>query len=218
MQSPQENPFLRFNRFVLLRARETTCPHAIREALSERGPQVSEVHSPLVALVELCALDRAEEPRRRNGLDAEQQIALLIIEPGCLEELPVLYQAIEKYLPAVTIIPIEPTTEGLMIFEKGPAGSSISSVKTTPPQPEPRTEPGGEPPYLRYTGEPAPPVGNSENAEEPPETVDSGAGDGESPSGPNPDDPPQRTLTEEERDRLHGRFDPDSSSDGKGEE
>jgi hypothetical protein len=53
---------------------------------------------------------------------------------------------------------------------------------------------------------------------EPPEAAGSDPKETESPSGSNPEDPPQRTLTDEERDRLHGRFDTDGPASSHGEE
>ena len=82
----------------------------------------------------------------------------------------------------------------------------------TPPHPKQQDRTYG---HLRFTGTPE---SEPKTPEEPPETAGSEPPETESSSGSNPEDPPQRTLTEEERDRLHGRFDSDRSTPSQGEE
>ena len=218
MQKPPENWHLRYDRFVLLRSRRTHCPDVIRSIIRDVGSQVSEVHDPLNALAELCALDRWGEPRRRNGIDSEQKIALLVIEPGTLEQLPDLYETIKTYLPHVNIIPIESTADGVIIFEMGSEDTQISAVEPPPTPPVPEEADPVERPYLRYTGGSEEPVENPEDVEESAETADSEHDRTESPEVSNPEDPPQRRLTKEEEDRLRGRYDPDASPPERGEE
>jgi hypothetical protein len=214
VQKPPENWHLRYSRYVLLRARDCPCPELVREALVELTTRVTEVHNALAALEELCALDRAEEPRRRNNIQSSERIALLVVEPGTLEELPDLYRVLRQHLPSVDIVPIE-TTEAGLIFLNITSQIEPPSGRAEPesaPQPELKNRDYG---HLRFTGTPE--LG-TENPGKAPETAGSEPGEVESSSGSNPEDPPQRTLTEEERDRLQGRLDSDRSAPNQGEE
>lgn len=215
MQKPQENWQLRHGRFVLLRARGTPCPPQVSEALSDVRPRVREVHDPLSALAELCAFDRADEPLRRNGIESVESTALLVIDPGALEQLPELYAAIQRFLPEVTIIPVETTGDGVIFFDIGGVEGALTGLETSGGPTPPQTP---APPYLRFTGDPDPSVPGPESTSGSPETAEAEHMREESPSDSNPEDPPQRTLTDEERERLHGRVDPDPGSPGNGVE
>ena len=214
VQKPPENWHLRYSRYVLLRARDVPCPEPVREALVELGSRVTVVHNALAALEELCALDREEEPRRRNNIRQGEQIALLVVEPGTLEELPDLYRVLREHLREVDIIPIETTEEGLIFLNITRQGGSPSADTqgNTPPDPKLEDRQYG---HLRFTGTPE---SQPKTPEKAPETAGSEPTKTESSSGSNPEDPPQRTLTEEERDRLHGRFESDRSAPNQGEE
>lgn len=216
MQKPPENWHLRYSRYVLLRSRDCPCPEPVRVALVEMGTRVSEVHNPLAALEELCALDREQEPRRRNNIKTREKVALLVVEPGTLEELPDLYRVLRHHLTDVDILPIETTEMGVMF---------LNITTQTPPAPAPKRAPQEKPTqraygHLKFTGmsEATPPEGPAKVPEEAPEAAGPDSKGTESSSGSNPEDPPQRTLTEEERDRLQGRFDEDGPASSQGEE
>ncbi len=214
MQKPPENWHLRYGRYVLLRAREFPCPEPVRDALVDLGTRVTEVHNALAALEELCALNRAEEPRRRQNIRQAERIALLVIEPGTLEELPDLYRVLRQHLSEIDIIPIENTDQGLIFL-------NITHQGNAPGADRRRNSPGDQElekrqyGHLRYTGTPET---EPKTPGKPPETAGSDPTNAESSSGMNPEDPPERNLTEEERDRLHGRFESDRSTPNQGEE
>ena len=222
MQKPPENWHLRYARYVLLRSRDCPCPEPVRAALVEMGNRVSEVHNPLAALEELCAFDREQEPRRRNNIQSSERVALLVVEPGTLEELPDLYRVLRHHLPEVDILPIETTEMGVMflnITKQPPPAPEAPAPKRAPEVQQDDHDYG----HLKFTGMPEPtPQDAAETPEAAPGEASEAAGSEpkgtESSSGSNPEDPPQRTLTEEERDRLHGRFDTDGPASSQGEE
>lgn len=212
MHEAPEHWHRRFRHYVLLRSQETPCPSDVTASLQTDRVKVTEVHNPLAALEELCTLNRAEEPRRKHKLPQRPSIALVVIEPGSLEQLPHLYRVIRAHLSDVELFVVETTDEGCVLLDITHPRPAPRRAEPKPMEPDTGTRYG----HLRFTGDTHPEVDAPPGIESPapPEKpAESEPDEKESSSTVNPDQREERTLTAEELDMLLGRNDDDVTTD-----
>ncbi len=91
----------RATRCVLLAPAEDGA--GVREQLSARGWIAHLAGDPLPALAELCLLQRLTASRRAWGHDADETLALVVVEPSRWRQLSAMLGAARRYVPTARL-------------------------------------------------------------------------------------------------------------------
>ncbi len=91
----------RATRCVLLAPAEDGA--GVREQLSTRGWIAHLASDPLPALAELCLLQRLTASRRAWGHDADEVLALVVVEPSRWGQLSAMLAAARRYVPSARL-------------------------------------------------------------------------------------------------------------------
>ena len=75
----------------------------LQQLLEARNWQVRQTNVPLLAMSDLCLLERTQASRSAWGLSRSEGIALIVVDPNNWPELKTMLSAIAQYVPIVTI-------------------------------------------------------------------------------------------------------------------
>lgn len=75
----------------------------LRQLLEARNWHVRQTNVPLLAMSDLCLLERTQASRSAWGLSRSEGIALIVVDPNNWPELQAMLGAIAQYVPIVTI-------------------------------------------------------------------------------------------------------------------
>ncbi|MCH8824473.1 MAG: hypothetical protein IH984_13315 [Planctomycetes bacterium] len=75
----------------------------LKQLLEARNWHVRQTNVPLLAMSDLCLLERTQASRSAWGLSRSEGIALIVVEPEHWPELQTMLGAIAQYLPIVSI-------------------------------------------------------------------------------------------------------------------
>jgi len=87
-------------RGVLLVERGRDIDATLRDAIAAHGWSVTALHDPVMAMAELCLLERSQAARSAWGLRGTSDLVLVLADPTPLDD---LVDAVQWYLPGVAI-------------------------------------------------------------------------------------------------------------------
>ena len=75
----------------------------LKQLLEARNWQVKQTNVPLLAMSDLCLLERTQASRSAWGLSRSEGVALIVVDPQNWPELQTMLGAIGQYVPIVSI-------------------------------------------------------------------------------------------------------------------
>ncbi len=75
----------------------------LKQLLEARNWHVRQTNVPLLAMSDLCLLDRTQASRSAWGLPRSEGLALIVVEPEHWPDLQIMLMAIARYVPVVSI-------------------------------------------------------------------------------------------------------------------
>ncbi len=75
----------------------------LKQLLEARNWHVRQTNAPLLAMSDLCLLERTQASRSAWGLSRSDGVALIVVDPDNWPELQTMLSAIHQYVPIVSI-------------------------------------------------------------------------------------------------------------------